>query len=37
MKQVSFHAQFDDDKHYGMSDYEITNIDKTDRVDDLRR
>ena len=35
-KQASFHAHFEDDKH-GMSDWEITLIDQTESVDDLRR
>ena len=37
VKQAPFHAHFEDDKHYGMSDWEITLIDQTDSVDDLRR
>ena len=37
VKQASFHAHFEDDKHHGMSDWEITLIDQTESVDDLRR
>ena len=37
IKQVSFHAHFEDDKHYRISDWEITLDDQTDSVDDLRR
>ena len=37
VKQASFHAHFEDDKHHGISDWEITLIDQTDSVDDLRR
>ena len=37
VKQASFHAHFEDDKHYGTSDWEITLIDQTDSVDDLKR
>ena len=37
VKQVSFHAHFEDDKHHGISDWQITLIDQTDSVDDLRR
>ena len=36
IKQASFHAHFDDDKH-GMSDGKITLIDQTDSVGNLRR
>ena len=36
VKQASFHAYFEDDKH-GIGDWEITLIDQTDSVDDLRR
>ena len=36
VKQASFHAWLEDDKH-GMSDWEITLIDQTDSVDDLKR
>ena len=37
VKQVSFPARFEDDKHHGTSDWEITLIDKKDSVDDRRR
>ena len=37
VKQASFHAHFEDDKHHGISDWEITLIDQTDSVDNLRR
>ena len=37
VKQVSFYAQFEDDKHHDMSDWEITLIHQTDSGDDLRR
>ena len=37
VKQTLFHAHFEYDKHYGMNDWEITLIDLTDSVDDLRR
>ena len=37
VKQASFHAHFEDDKHHGISDWEITLIDQTDSVNDLRR
>ena len=37
VKQASFHAHFEDDKHHGMSNWEITLIDQTDSVDYLRR
>ena len=33
VKQASFHAHFKDDKHHGISDWEITLIDQTDSVD----
>ena len=36
-KQASFHAHCEDDEHRGMSDCEITHIDQTESVDDLRR
>ena len=36
MKQVSFHTHFEDDKH-GISDWEITFIDQTHTVGNLRR
>ena len=36
-KQASFHAHFEDDKHHGMGDWEITLIDQAESVDDLRR
>ena len=36
VKQASFHAHFEDDKHHGISDWEITLIDQTDSVNDLR-
>ena len=36
IKQASFHAHFDDDKH-GLSDGKITLIDQTDSVGNLRR
>ena len=35
VKQASF--PFEDDKHHGISDWEITFINQTDSVDDLRR
>ena len=31
------YAHFEDNKHHGMSDWEITLIDQTDSGDDLRR
>ena len=37
VKQESFHGHFEDDKHHGMSDREITLIDETDSTQDLRR
>ena len=37
IKQASFHVHFEDDKHHGMSDWEITLIDQTASVDNLRR
>ena len=37
VKQASFHAHFEDDKHHVISDWEITLIDQTDSVGDLRR
>ena len=37
VKQVSFHAHFEDDKHRGMSDWKITLIDQTYNADDLKR
>ena len=37
VKQASFHAHFEDDKHHGISNCEITLIDQTDSADDLRR
>ena len=37
IKQASFQAHFEDDKHHGISDWEITLIDQTDSVNDLRR
>ena len=37
VKQASVHAHFEDDKHHGISDWEITLIDQTESVDDLRR
>ena len=37
IKQASFHAHFEDDKHHGVSAWEITLIDQIDSVDDLRR
>ena len=37
VKQGSFHAHVEDDKHHGMSDWEITLIDQTESVDNLRR
>ena len=36
VKEASFHTHFEDDKHHGISDWEITLIDQTDSVDDLR-
>ena len=36
VKQASFHAHFEDDKH-DMIDCEITLINQTDIVDDLRQ
>ena len=37
IKQVLFHAHFEDNKHHQMSDWEITLIDQTDSADNLRR
>ena len=37
IKQVSFPAHFEDNKHYEMSDWKITLIDQTDSADNLRR
>ena len=37
VKQVSFQAHFEDDKDHGIKYWEITPIDQTDSVDDLRR
>ena len=37
IKQASFHNHFENDKHHGMSDWEITLIDQTDTINDLRR
>ena len=37
VKQASFHAHFENDKHHGISDWEITLTDQTDSVEDLRR
>ena len=37
VEQASFHAHFEDGKHHGINDWEITLIDQTDSVDDLRR
>ena len=37
IKQASFHAHFEDDKGHSMSDWEITLIDQTESVGDLRR
>ena len=34
---MSFHAQFHDEKHHDMSDWEITLIDQKDSVGNLRR
>ena len=36
VKQASFHAHYEDDKHHGMSDWEITLIDQAESTDDLR-
>ena len=36
MKQASFQAHFEDEKHQGMSDCEITLIDQIDSADYLR-
>ena len=36
-KQVSFHAYFEDYKHHGMSDWEITLIDHAESVDNPTR
>ena len=33
VKQASFHAHLKDDKHHGISDWEITLVDQTDSVD----
>ena len=35
VKQASFHAHCEDDKHHGISDWEITH--QAESVDDLRR
>ena len=37
VKQVPFHAHFEDDKHHGMSDWESTLVNQAESVDDLRR
>ena len=37
VKQASFYTHFGDDKHHGMSDWEITLIDQMVIVDNLRR
>ena len=37
VKQTSFHAHPEDDKHHGKSNWEITLIDETGSVDELRR
>ena len=37
VKQSPFHAHFEGDKHHGMSVWEISLINQTDNVDDLRR
>ena len=37
VKQASFHAHFEGGKHHGISNWEVTVIDQTDCVDDLRR
>ena len=34
---MSFQAHFEDDKDHGIKYWEITPIDQTDSVDDLRR
>ena len=35
-KKASFRTHFEDDKHHGISNWEITLIDQTESVDDLR-
>ena len=35
VKQESFNAQFEDEEHQGMSDWEITLINQRDSVEDL--
>ena len=37
VKRVSFHTNFEDDKHHSMSDSEITLIDQAESIDDLRK
>ena len=37
VKQASFYTHFGDDKHHGMSDWEITLIDQMVIVDNLKR
>ena len=37
VKQASFHAHFEDDKHHVMSEWKITLIDQTESVDNLSR
>ena len=37
VKEASFRAHFEDDKHHGMSDWEIALIEQTESVGDLRR
>ena len=37
IKQASFHVHFENGKHHGMTDWEITLIDQAESVGDLRR
>ena len=36
VKQASYRAHFEDDKYHSMSEWEITLIDQTDDINDLR-
>ena len=36
-KQALFHVHFENDKHHGLSDWEVTLIDGTDSIENLRR
>ena len=36
VKQASFHSHYEDGKHHGMSDWEITLIDQAESADDLK-